>query len=93
MISVVQVLVTPHVRKTIAQRLLVLWPQAYTFDNAPLGPDALAGHHTVVYRDKEGHDTGDWQHCVSLRFHTNDFEIAHDEELTPFVERLRKAFT
>jgi hypothetical protein len=92
MISVIQVRVTPHVRKTVAQRLLVLWPNAYCIDTGRLGPDGLRGHNAIVYREMVDMEAGDSEQCMSLWFHETDIEIGHDEDLRPFIERLRETF-
>lgn len=72
---------TPHVRKALAQRLCVYWPNAVVEDDIvqPLGPDSLLrAEHVFVYEDRRAFAAsvkGEAAARVELLFHKNTFEV------------------
>ncbi len=83
---------TPHVRKALAQRLSVRWPNAVVDHDIvqPLGPDAfLRVDHVFVYEDRKAQAAWAKLGCpeqrdealVELQFHKNGFEVKGTHDL------------
>lgn len=93
---------SPHVRKTLAQKLCVLWPNGMVeYDILqPLGPDSLLRAEDVfVYEDRRSFDSWSKLGCteqnedamVHLTFAKDGIAITYGAGLEPFVESLRRA--
>ncbi len=94
---------SPHVRKTIAQKLCVLWPNGMLESDIlqPLGPDSLLRAEDVfVYEDRRSFDSWSKLGCteqnadamVHLTFEKDGIAITHGPGLSRFVFALTELF-